>query len=459
MEIKPKTGKVISINRFFLIFLTHAVLTLIGTALLWAVLLSAASVFHVLVPANAVERSISAWCETLDGHSTITPEEIPSGADYAIFDKKGVLMQTNLKEDELKSARKMVSQNIPGDIKRSGTYISLRLFTDSQCVIVSYRLAARFSSPLLRRIFPNAELFFFLLLLFMIIADMIMISVRYARKLNRELQKLAAAADRILQQTLAFEVEKTRLLEFNQIMDSLEHLKADLQCSLEEQWAMEQRKKRQLTALAHDIKTPLSIVTGNAELLLETEQTGEQREYSGFILSHARQIQRYVTGMLEIARPAGSPKGRCEIRKLLSETAENIESLGKKKRLSCVLTAENLPDTLPVSKDGLCRILNNLIDNAVQYSPDSGTVFLSAQVRGAMLQICIKDQGNGFSGEALLLAADEFYRADPSRGSKEHFGLGLSIAKQIAAELGGTILLENAPEKGALVTVSLPLSR
>ena len=76
-----------------------------------------------------------------------------------------------------------------------------------------------------------------------------------------------------------------------------------------------------------------------------------------------------------------------------------------------------------------------------------------------MLQICIKDQGDGFSGEALLLAADEFYRADPSRGSKEHFGLGLSIAKQIAAELGGTILLENAPEKGALVTVSLPLSR
>ena len=75
-----------------------------------------------------------------------------------------------------------------------------------------------------------------------------------------------------------------------------------------------------------------------------------------------------------------------------------------------------------------------------------------------MLQICIKDQGDGFSGEALLLAADEFYRADPSRSSRTHFGLGLAIAKQIAAELNGSLRLANAPEGGALVTVCIPLA-
>lgn len=457
MEGKLKTKKEISINRFFLIFLTHAILSLAVTAFLWAGLLTAAAAFHIIVPANAVERSVSVWCDTLDGHRAITPDEIPSGADYAFFDKKGMLVQTNLKEGALKAAREMAVQSKPGDIRRNGTSISLRIFTDTQCVIVSYRLIARFASPALRCVFPNAELFFFVLLFFMLVADLILISVRYARKLNKELQKLAAVAGQIGQQTLAFEIQKTRLLEFNRIMDSLEHLKTDLQCSLEEQWEMEQQKKRQLTALAHDIKTPLAIVTGNAELLLETKQTGEQREYSAFILEHARQIQRYVTGMLEISRPVNNPDGICEIRRLLQEAAENAESLGKKKHLSCVLYSENLPDTIPFPKDGLWRILCNLIDNAVQYSPDSGTIFLSALIKENMLQLSVRDEGEGFSGEALSFASTEFYRADRSRGSKEHFGLGLAIAKQIITELGGTLLLENAPERGALVMVNLPI--
>ena len=73
-----------------------------------------------------------------------------------------------------------------------------------------------------------------------------------------------------------------------------------------------------------------------------------------------------------------------------------------------------------------------------------------------MLQLCVQDEGEGFSPQALRLATTEFYRDDESRSSREHFGLGLSIASRIAADLGGTLRLENAPEKGALVTVSLP---
>ena len=130
---------------------------------------------------------------------------------------------------------------------------------------------ARFASPLMRRLFPNAELFFFLLLFIMLAVDLVLIASGYARKLNRELQKLASAAEEIRQQNLDFNPQRTRLFEFNRIMDSLDRLKTDLNRALKEQWATEQQKKQQLAALAHDIKTPLSIVTGNAELLLESE--------------------------------------------------------------------------------------------------------------------------------------------------------------------------------------------
>lgn len=461
-----------SLNRFFILFLAHAVLSFLCTTALWVCLLSASAYLGIVSPANTTEHAVSDWCASLDGQKTITPADIPAGAGYAFFDADGVLLETDLEKDALSDAEKLAAADHSANIRRNGSLISIRIDTDTQCVVVSYRLIASFRPPYLRRIFPNAELFFFLLLLFLLMADFLFIALRYARKLNRELQKLADAADQIRQQNLVFTPQKTGLSEFNRIMDSLDRLKTDLQHSLKEQWAMEQQKKRQFTALAHDIKTPLAIVTGNAELLSETEQSGEQREYTAFILDHARQIHRYVTGMLELTRTdalSGSAdettgstlneSSLCPIQELLSAAAQDIENLRKKKHLSCSLQIKDLPGGLLVPKDKLQRILSNLIDNAVQYSPENGTVFLRASAAEGMLQLSIQDEGSGFSKEALTLAASEFYRADPGRSSKEHFGMGLSIASRIAGGLNGTLRLENAPGKGALVTVSLPVCR
>lgn len=461
-----------SLNRFFILFLAHAVLSFLCTTALWICLLSASAYFGIVSPANTTEHAVSDWCASLDGQKTITPADIPAGAGYAFFDADGLLLETDLEKDALSDAEKLAAADHSANIRRNGSLISIRIDTDTQCVVVSYRLIASFRPPYLRRIFPNAELFFFLLLLFLLMADFLFIALRYARKLNRELQKLADAADQIRQQNLVFTPQKTGLSEFNRIMDSLDRLKTDLQHSLKEQWAMEQQKKRQFTALAHDIKTPLAIVTGNAELLSETEQSGEQREYTAFILDHARQIHRYVTGMLELTRTdalscsadetTGSTLNEsslCPIQELLSAAAQDIENLRKKKHLSCSLQIKDLPGGLLVPKDKLQRILSNLIDNAVQYSPENGTVFLRASAAEGMLQLSIQDEGSGFSKEALTLAASEFYRADPGRSSKEHFGMGLSIASRIAGGLNGTLRLENAPRKGALVTVSLPVCR
>lgn len=499
-----------SLNRFFMIFLAHAVLTFLFVIALWVCLLTAAVISGLIVPANAEEQAVSDWQASLDGHTAIAPEDIPEGVSYAFFDADGTLLETDLGEDALGDAKKLVARDSRTNIWRNGPRICLRIDTDTQCVVVCYRLIASFRPPLLQRIFPNAELFFFLLLLFLLIADFILISLRYARKLDRELQKLAAAADQISQQNLVFDIPRTNLSEFNRIMDSLKRLKTDLQHSLKEQWSMEQQKKRRLTALAHDIKTPLAIVTGNAELLSETQQTDEQKEYTAFILDHARQIHRYVTAMLELSgtdAPSDSaletpdgvlcgPHSRsamndracelhshsatdtearelhphsatdteayklpsCPIKELLSASARDIEMLRKNKCLSCSLEMQDLPDTLPLPEDKLRRILSNLIDNAVEYSPENGTVFLRAYIADNALHLCVQDEGEGFSGEALALAADEFYRGDPARSSREHFGLGLSIVNRIAGELNGTLRFENAPAKGALVTVVLPLA-
>lgn len=449
--------KEIGLNRFFILFLTHTAFSLICMGALWLFLLFSSSYLGIILPANSVEHSVSTWYHTLDGHRPVTPEEIPDDAAYALFDTDLQLLQTNMDENTLHVATELAAAGQPQNIARKNSQIYLCFHTDTQRVVIMYRLIALFASPLLRRLFPSAELFFFLLLFVMLIADLIWISTRYARKLNRELRKLAAAADQISRQNLDFPVRQTKIREFNQIMNSLDYLKEHLKRSLKEQWAMEQQKKQHLTALAHDIKTPLAIVTGNAELLLETRQTEEQQQYTTFILEHAGQIHHHVTGMLDLFHTGTFPAGQCAVKKLLTTTAQNTELIGKTKHLSCVLSMEHLPDTLPVPEDALRRILDNLTDNAVQYSPENGTIFLHALCFGRLLQLSVQDEGNGFSREALALATTAFYRSDQSRNSKEHFGLGLSITKQIVTGLGGKIRLENAPEKGAHVTVWIPL--
>lgn len=448
-----------SLNRFFLLFLAHAVLSFLFVTGLWVCLLVIATTSHILLPANAVERAVADWQATLDRHAPVTPEDIPEGAGYAFFDQEGALLETDLPENALQDAAKLALSEDRIGIRRSASGVFLRIDTNTTRIIVSYRLRASFAPPLLKRLFPAAELFLFLSLLFLLLADFVFIALRYARKFNRELQKLSAAAEKIRRQDLDFTAEPTKIVEFRKVMDSLDRLKCGLQQALEEQWAMQQQKKRQFSALAHDIKTPLAIVSGNAELLAETKLTKAQQEYTSFILEHAGQIRRYVAGMLALSGPDLPVSSVCDTEKLLSEIRTDAEQLGKSKHLSCLLHAENLPATLPLPEDTLRRILTNLTDNAVQYSPEGGSIFVTASIREDVLCLSVRDEGEGFSPEALALAATEFYRGDKSRTSREHFGLGLFIAGQLLAELGGTLHLENAPEGGALVKISIPLKK
>jgi signal transduction histidine kinase len=161
--------------------------------------------------------------------------------------------------------------------------------------------------------------------------------------------------------------------------------------------------------------------------------------------------------MLTLSRPDSFSGSVCDIKKLLSASAKDVESLGKKKGLSCLLRMADLPSSLPLPGDNVKRILANLTDNAVQYSPVNGTIYVDACLADNTFVLRIRDEGEGFSKKALAFATTEFYRGDESRSSKEHFGLGLFIARQIVTQAGGTLRLENAPEKGALITVNLPL--
>ena len=124
--------------------------------------------------------------------------------------------------------------------------------------------------------------------------------------------------------------------------------------------------------------------------------------------------------------------------------SRNTKSLGQKKELHVLFSTETLPAVLPLPEHPLRRILNNLLDNAVCYSPHKGTVTLDASIRDyrdapekeSTLFLTVSDEGLGFCEDALLYGTEAFYRESADRNDKSHFGLGLSIADQLARGLG-----------------------
>lgn len=431
--------------------------------LLWLLLLYLAIATGFLLPANAVESEVAAWLSSRDDTLPFTLEELPSGTDYACFSSDGSVLWANLSDSSLKTAAAIAASADSTGNSFSYPYAYAKQISGMQTLILVYPISAAFASPALRRLFPSAEPFLFLFLLVLLLAVLIFFVLHYAKKLESELQVLTYTSEQIRAQNLDFEVAHTHIIEFNRVLSSLLLLKTTLRHSLEQQWNSEQQKKRQMAALAHDIKTPLTVVKGNAELLFETGLTDEQQNYNTFILENTEQIQQYVTKILEISRPAALADSSCTLPDLLAQVKRTAESLCAGKELHFHLAAEALPQKAALPADSVKRALLNLLDNAVSYSPPHGTVTLkvwqtySDALASPVLCFCVEDEGCGFSTEALAHATDEFYRADSSRGSREHFGLGLAITQKLVTAQGGTLELANTPMGGAAVTLTLPL--
>ena len=462
------------LSTFFLRFLLESVLSVMITAIVWVILLLLAVRLHIILPANYFEQKVRVFTDSLDEQDSVTPDMIPNGADYAIYHKDGLLQETNLPDSYLETADSVATSEQDLHLADISGRVYQRLETDSQILVLTYRIRSVFTNPTMRRIFPDIETVGLIVFFLLLILNLTFVIRQNARRLANELLILQNAADQIREQNLDFKIAQTNIREFNQVADSLDALRTELSRSLEEQWAMQQQKKRQFAALAHDIKTPLTIVRGNAELLAETALDAEQTSYNQFVLKNAEQIQNYVTKMIETAKEDMPDKDSdntlpVPFRQFLDELCENTKSLGHKKDLSVSFTSETLPEYLPFPEAPMKRILNNLLDNAIYYSPDHGTVTLHTctiprennnsenSPADRILQFTVSDEGCGFSAEALRLGTEEFYRDDTSRSDSSHFGMGLTIVKQLVDGMGGTLTLGNHPEGGGVVRVELPI--
>lgn len=226
---------------------------------------------------------------------------------------------------------------------------------------------------------------------------------------------------------------------------------------------MEQERDRFLSDVAHELKTPLTVIRGSAEAMSDGAIPAEQYpEYCARILRETDAMSRLVSDLLDVSRlRAGrirfEPRD-VDLSVLARSVCESMAQVAKKTDVSliCDIRAE-LP-VLLLDYDRIRQLMVIFLDNAVKHTPSGGRVTLFADREGESVIIGVRDTGSGIAPEDLPYVFERFYKASPARGGlSAGTGIGLSVAQQIVRLHGGTVKVESEPGRGTCFTARIPL--
>lgn len=219
--------------------------------------------------------------------------------------------------------------------------------------------------------------------------------------------------------------------------------------------------RRFVADASHELRTPIAVIRGESDVALSHERApAEYRESLAIILDESRRLSRLVDDLLNLAR-ADAGHVRLQVREfyfndLLAECCRSVQALAAARniRLEC-RPGEDVP--FHGDEELLRRLVMNLLDNAIRYTPLGGQVTAALNANGSELRIQVSDTGAGIPPETAAHVFERFYRGDKARSRQEGgFGLGLAIVKWIAESHKGEVDLASRPGQGSTFTVTLP---
>jgi heavy metal sensor kinase len=221
---------------------------------------------------------------------------------------------------------------------------------------------------------------------------------------------------------------------------------------------------QQFTAdAAHELRTPLTVIRNDAEVALRAERTPQEyRRVLENVLEETQRLTRLAEQLLELCREdAGlQPVDFVALRfdELVREVVEHVTVVAQAKGLELKLGDLHACSVLGHA-DRLRRVIYNLLDNAIKYTPEGGIVTVTCCQNGNKVELKIADTGCGIRSEHLQTVFNRFYRADAGRNGDQHgTGLGLAICRAIVESHRGTIEIASSSGAGTSVTVCLAVA-
>ncbi|WP_343095043.1 sensor histidine kinase [Clostridioides difficile] len=381
---------------------------------------------------------------------------------YQVVDNNGnILYGTNPKK-LFKTKEELFNNFINKTVRKDGYIHTVPIKGDNGkiegAVILFYQVKITFANSRGRFVFAVIIMALFSPFLY-IVGFTRWLSKRFVKNINQPLHLLIDASKKIKEKDLDFEIDYYSDNELGKLCSAFSEMKDELKGSLSAQWKMEQERVEMVEALAHDLKSPLSIILGYTDALIGNN-TDDNEKLHRYLTVIRENTEKSAVLVQKMQYTSDLEKSNVQLNlvpinlpEFLRQKVQDYELQAHQKEVELILKMQgNIQSPIQIDVDRLTRIFDNIISNSLQYTPSGGNISITVKDEKNCISYEICDSGRGFSSKDLKKALDKFYRGDEARQTKGgHSGLGLYIVKQLVEQLGGSVKIENSKSGGACV--------
>jgi signal transduction histidine kinase len=305
-----------------------------------------------------------------------------------------------------------------------------------------------------------------LLLLLLVFAGVISLAFAYAvaGALTTQIGELSTAAQRLAEGDLQARVGAHGSDEIGRLASAFDEMAERLEQAFHRERALEASRRELISAVSHDLRTPLATTRAMVEALADgvvTDKDDVQR-YLRLILQETQHLSRLIDDLFELSQiDSGALRLRCmpiDVAELVAETVAAYQAPAAEHAVR--LEEAVVSARVEADPERLQRVLRNLLDNALHHTPPGGTIEVRAGSHDDTVEVSVSDSGPGVATDELERIFDRFYRSERSRrrdeGASSGAGLGLAIARGLIQAHRGRIWAEASPLGGVCVQIRLP---
>ena len=424
------------ISRFAILELFFVIFMILFSYMLLNVLINTGIVY----PANYAEiNSDTVKYEFLKEDWNI--DKIPFFYEYQLRDN-GEIIQNTIDE----RYNQEISEALQNGKASKDQIIGSDVFKDfkngNKDLIIKYKICAIPTNPNVYKIIRNFELVFYISMFCLWLIGFIYLISNLTRILRCEIRKISKANDSIEKLQLEFEREHSDYIEISGILDSIDSMARSLKASLEKQWNMQMTQREMIESITHDVRTPITLIKGNIELLKEDQENVLERAEDA--LSGVERLEYFLKKLNDFSDLTEVPK-EVVSKGVLDYWIKIVTSICKLKGFSLSILSYDASN-IKLDKNSISIAIQNLVNNAIENSSVGSTIFIGFYDDIDDYTIVVRDQGNGLNND-ILYNLREKYVSTKMYDNNIH-GLGLSIVTKILETNKGQLLLKNYDDQG-----------
>ena len=407
----------------------------------------------VVYPANYADIQ-SGKVETGFQTEDWTPAEIPYYYDF-LYLKDGKIIENTIdkKYDDL------VQEAIKNGKATSDEVIGSNIFKaytiGNRQLVIRYRVNVIFANKKLYKLFENFECGYIVLILIIWFLGFALLLILSSNILKREIHKIAMANDNISRMDLDYEREYSKYKEIDGVLVSIDVLAENLKKSLGEQWDMQVKQKELVEQLTHDIRTPITLIKGNLELLKE-ENTGLSSDRFADISNGIDRLEKYIDKLKKFSY---TMEGRKDVvsNEVILYWIEIMSGICRLNGLNLEVIKSDCSN-IKLDKEEIAAALQNIVTNAVEYSKKGSKITVEFKDEPEEFILTVRDEGTGFDKDLLPLLTEKFISGKVKDKSYKH-GLGLWGVKNIVSANNGNLYLKNYTGRTAGAEVKMVFNK